>query len=73
MQASIQSLITAGGLDEQTFDKMYKALSEMNVPKFNQEMQVWKSVSKTSPNPEKQPSTTTILQKARELYQEYGV
>ena len=73
MQYTIQSLIAAGGSDEQTFNKMYEALRETHVPKFNQEMQVWKSVAKISTNPSKQPSPTTILQKAREMYQEYGV
>ena len=36
-------------------------------------MQVWKSIAEASSNPAKQPSTTTILQKACEMYQEYGV
>ena len=40
MQSTIQSLIAAGGSDEQTFDKMYEALGETHVRKFNQEMQV---------------------------------
>ena len=53
MQDTIQSLIAAGGSDEQTFDKMYEALSETHVPKFNQEMQVWKSVAKIITNPVK--------------------
>ena len=52
---------------------MYEDLSETHVPKFNQEMQVWKSVAEASSNPAKQLSTTTILQKACELYQEYSV
>ena len=38
---------------------------------FNREMQVWKRVAEPSSNPAKQPFTTTILQKSRELYQEY--
>ena len=35
MQATIQSLIAAGSSDEQTFDKMYEALGETHVLKFN--------------------------------------
>ena len=60
-------------MDEQVFDKMYKAFTKTHVSKFNQEMQVWKSVAELSSNPAKQPSPTTILQKDRELHQEYGV
>ena len=73
MQNTIQSLLAAGGTDEQAFGKMYAAFTETQVPKFNQEMQVWKSVAELSSNPAKQSSPTTILQKARELYQELGV
>ena len=51
---------------------MYEAFTETRVLKFNQEMQVWKSVAEVSSNPAKQPSTTNILQKPRKLYQEYG-
>ena len=36
MQTMIQSLIDVGGPDKQTFDKIYEALSETHVPKFNQ-------------------------------------
>ena len=61
MQDTIQSLIATGGLDKQTFDKMYEALSKTHIPKFNQEMQVWKSVAEISTDPAKQPSPTTIL------------
>ena len=50
---------------------MYEAFTETHVLKFNQEMQVWKNVAELSSNPAKQPSTTTLLQKDRELYQEY--
>ena len=32
---------------------------------------MWKSVAESSSNPAQKPSTTNILQKARELYQEY--
>ena len=35
-------------------------------------MQVWKSVAESSSDPAKQLSLTIFLQKARELYQEYG-
>ena len=73
MQTTIQSLVDTRGTDKQVFDKIYKAISETHLPKFNQEMQVWKSVAESSLNPAKQPSTTTILQKSRKLYQEYGV
>ena len=52
---------------------MYEALSEIHVPKINQEIQARKSVAEASLNPAKQPSTTAILQKARKLYQEMDV
>ena len=51
---------------------MYEAFTETHVLKFNQEMKMWKSVAQSSSNSEKLPSITTILQKARELYHEYG-
>ena len=73
MQNTIQPLIAAKGTEKQAFDKMYEAFSETYVPKFNQEMQVWKSVAELSSNPAKQSSPTTILKKARELYQDYGI
>ena len=63
MQNTIQSLFAAGGTDEQVFDKMYEAFTEKHILKFNQEMQVWKSVAESSSNPAKQPSTTTIYRK----------
>ena len=72
MQNTIQSLLAAGGTDED-FDKMYEAFTETHVPKFNQEMQVWKSVAELSSNPAKHPNPTTILKKDHDLYQEYSV
>ena len=73
VQNTIQSPLAAGGMDKQAFDKMYESFTETHVPKFNQEMQLWKSVPELSSNPSKQPNPTTILQKAREIYQEYDV
>ena len=71
-QNTIQSLFAAGGTDEQVFDRMYEVFTETHITKFNQDIQVWKSIAESSSNPTKQPSTTNILQKAHELYQEYG-
>ena len=72
MQNKVQSLITAGGIDKQVFDRMYEAFMKTHVLKFNQEIQVWKSVAEISSDPAKQSSHTIILWKARKLYQEYG-
>ena len=69
MQTFIQSLTAAGGSDEQVFDRMYTVFTDTHVLKFNQEIQVWKSVPEANINPSKQPSPFTLLQKARELYQ----
>ena len=55
MHDTIQSLIAAGRSDKQMFDKMFEVLSETHVSKFNQEMQVWKSVAETISNPAKIP------------------
>ena len=69
MQKYIQSLMAAGGSDEQVFDRMYKLFTDTHVLKFNQEIQVWKSVPEANINPSKQPSPFALLQKARKLYQ----
>ena len=69
MQNIMQSLTAVGGSDEQVFDRMYKLFTDTHVLKFNQEIQVWKSVPEANINPSKQPSPFTLLQKARELYQ----
>ena len=53
MQNVVESLIAVGGNDEQVFDKMYEAFTETHVLKFNQEMQVWKSVVEATTNPAK--------------------
>ena len=53
MQNTIQSLVATGGADKQVADRMNEAFAETHVLKFNQEMQVWKSVSESSSNPAK--------------------
>ena len=61
VQNIVKSLVVVGGTDEQVLDRMYEAFTETRVLKFNQEMQVWKSVAESSSNPAKKPPTTTIL------------
>ena len=48
MKNVVESLVAAGGNDDQVFDKMYEAFTETHVLKFNQEMQVWKSAAEAS-------------------------
>ena len=45
-------------------------VTEAHMLKFNQEMQVWKSVAELSSNPVKYSSSTTIVQKSPKLFQE---
>ena len=56
-------------LGAQVFDRMYTVFTDNHIPKFNQEIQVWKSVAKVNIDPSKQPPPFTLLHKARELCQ----
>ena len=48
MQQIMQSLTAVGGSDEQVFDRMYQSFTDTHGLKFNQEIQVWKSVAKAT-------------------------
>ena len=70
VRKTMECLKSAGGSDDQAFDKIFEALVESHVQAFNESIRVWKTVCEQSSTPCNIPG---LLNKARNEYQQLSL